>query len=90
MEKYFKTTECTKLPFTFYRSNARDTFQNFQLKHKPTFQRAAVLRVEASSMLPDPSYLRNVYDRWHMLPNGTINGAASWEGSPQIHILGPG
>lgn len=34
MDKYFEITECAKLPFTFYRSNARDTFHIFRLKRK--------------------------------------------------------
>jgi hypothetical protein len=34
MEEYFEIKECEKLPFSFYESDARDTFHIFRLKHK--------------------------------------------------------
>ena len=34
MKKFFKITECENVPFSFYKSNASDTFQVFRLKHK--------------------------------------------------------
>ena len=37
MEKYFYITVCTMFPFSFYRSNARDTFEILRLKRKAIF-----------------------------------------------------
>jgi hypothetical protein len=34
MKKFFEITECENVPFSFYKSNASDTFQVFRLKHK--------------------------------------------------------
>ncbi len=34
MEEFFEITECERVPFSFYKSNAADTFQVFRLKHK--------------------------------------------------------
>ncbi len=34
MEEYFEINECEKFPFSFYKSDARDTFHIFRLKHK--------------------------------------------------------
>ena len=34
MKEFFEITECEKVPFSFYKSNACDTFQVFRLKHK--------------------------------------------------------
>ncbi len=34
MEEYFEIKECEKLAFSFYKSDARDTFHIFRLKHK--------------------------------------------------------
>ena len=34
MKEFFEITECEKVPFSFYKSNASDTFQVFRLKHK--------------------------------------------------------
>ena len=34
MEDYFEITELEKIPFSFYKSDARDTFHIFRLKRK--------------------------------------------------------
>lgn len=34
MEDYFEITECDTIPFTFYKSDAKDTFHILRLKHK--------------------------------------------------------
>jgi hypothetical protein len=34
MEEFFEITECDRYPFSFYKSDARDTFLIFRLKHK--------------------------------------------------------
>jgi hypothetical protein len=34
MENYFEITECERVPFSFYKSDARDTFHVLRLRHK--------------------------------------------------------